>query len=58
MQQKFPQVVAFVETDCDPDPKAKSVHPFLIHLMEKFELCFSFEEQPQKPAAKSRPVAV
>lgn len=30
------------------------MHPFLINLMEKFELCFSFEEHPRAPEAKSK----
>ncbi|MFM9961929.1 MAG: COR domain-containing protein [Planctomycetaceae bacterium] len=28
-----------------------AMHPFLIHLMEKFELCFSFEEPPRSGIA-------
>lgn len=30
------------------------MHPFLINLMEKFELCFSFEDQPGKSSAKAK----
>lgn len=35
------------ELDAKKYPKV--MHPFLINLMEKFELCFSFDEPPQPP---------
>ena len=37
------------ELPADKYPPA--MHPFLIHLMEKFELCFSFEESPRSGVA-------
>lgn len=43
--------------ELDTEKYPAEMHPFLINLMEKFELCFSFEDQPEKTSARAKKVA-
>ena len=47
---------ADLSRELDAKKYPAEMHPFLINLMEKFELCFSFDEPPQRPkkTAKKR----